>query len=155
MSGNIVWMFSYKPVSEDEIAAVESSLNIRFPEDYIECAKNSHGGNPSMQVYNFKGHQEAVFNSLLSLNPNENNYILDVYNDIKDRLVDDVYPFADDPFGNFICFDYRKSEGSTPTVVFWDHELAHENPEKALFPICKTFTELLCRLTEVAVSQND
>lgn len=152
MNGNIEWMFSYKSVSEDEIVAIEASLNIRFPEDYIECAKINHGGNPNRQLYNFKGHQEAVFNSLLSLTPNENNYILDVYNDIKDRLAGGVYPFADDPFGNFICFDYRKSEDNTPTVVFWDHELAHKNPEKALFPICKTFTELLYRLTDVILS---
>lgn len=145
MNRDIEWLFSHEPVSEHEIASIESLLNIKFPRDYIECAKNNHGGNPSLQIYDFDGHQESVFNSLLSLNPGESNYILDVYNNVKDRLVNDIYPFADDPFGNLICFDYRNNDGIS-TVVFWDHELSHENFEKAIIPICKTFTELLCRL---------
>lgn len=143
---NIEWMFSHKPASKDGIASIESSLGIKFPKDYIECARNYHGGNPSTQVYDFKEHQEAVFNSLLSLDPSEDNYILDIYHNINDRLAANVYPFADDPFGNFICFDYRESKSNPPSVVFWDHELAHKSPEKALYPICKTFTELVCKL---------
>ena len=145
MNRAIEWLFSHEPVSEQDITSIESLLNIKFPRDYIECAKNNHGGNPIPQIYGFVGHQEAVFNSLLSLNPKENNYILDVYDNVKDRLLSGVYPFADDPFGNLICFDYRNSDGIS-TVVLWDHESCHENLEKAIIPICKTFTELLSKL---------
>ena len=35
----------------------------------------------------------------------------------KDRLIDDIYPFADDSFGNFICFDYWKGKDKPPKVV--------------------------------------
>ena len=145
MNKDVEWFFSHEPVGEQDIAAIESLLNIRFPKDYIECAKNNHGGNPSHQIYDFDGHQEAVLNSLLSLNPRESNYILDVYNNVKDRLANGVYPFADDPFGNLICFDYRNNDDIS-AVVFWDHELCHESLEKAINPICKTFTEFLLRL---------
>ena len=107
MVGSIEWLFISKPVSEQDIASIESLLNIKFPRDYIDCAKENHGSNPSLQIYDFNGHREAVFNSLLSFNPESSNFILAVYNDVKDRLPESIYPFADDPFGNLICFDYR------------------------------------------------
>ncbi|MCL2224013.1 MAG: SMI1/KNR4 family protein [Defluviitaleaceae bacterium] len=146
MNNNIKWLFSRAPTSEDSISIVESYLHVKFPDDFIDCIKNNHGGNPSMQIYSFEGYHEAVFNSLLNFNPDENNYILDVYNDIKDRLVRYVYPFADDPFGNYICFDYRKTKNNIPTIVFWDHEIADTNPEEAILPVCETFNELISRL---------
>lgn len=141
----IEWLFSHEAVSEQEIASIETQLYIKFPRDYIECAKRNHGGSPSLQIYDFDGHQEAVFNSLLSLNYEYDNYILDVYDNVKDRLVNNIYPFADDPFGNLICFDYRNND-SKSTVVFWDHELSNKSYEKAIMPICKTFTEFLLKL---------
>ena len=139
VSRAIEWLFSHEPVSEQDITSIESLLNIKFPGDYVECAKNNHGGNPIPKIYDFGGHQEAVFSSLLSLNPKENNYILDVYDNVKDRLLSGIYPFADDPFENLICFDYRNSDGQS-TVVIWDHEICYEDLEKAIIPVCKTFS---------------
>ena len=60
-------------------------------------------------------------------------------------MVAKVYPFARDPFGNLLCFDYRNSTES-PTVVFWDHE--EENIKEAIYPVCSTFTELLASLRD-------
>ncbi|MCL2360111.1 MAG: SMI1/KNR4 family protein [Candidatus Bathyarchaeota archaeon] len=148
MSKNLEWWFSYEPVSDEDIVAIEFVLNVKFPSDYVECAKKNHGGSPSHQVYDFVGRKEAVFNNLLSLDFGKNNGILNVYNNVKDRLVNGIYPFAEDPFGNLICFDYRNND-DIPKVVFWDHELSHENPEnlgKAITPICNTFSELLAGL---------
>ena len=142
---DIEWLFTHEPAEEQDIISIESALSIKFPSDYIECAKKHNGGNPSFQVYDFEGKQEAVFNGLLGLCSKESNFILDVYEDVQDRLVKGVYPFADDPFGNLICFDYRNNTG-IPTVVFWDHEISQENREKAIIPICDTFTELLFKL---------
>ena len=75
MKNNIKWLFSHAPISDDNILVVESSLHVKFPDDFIDCIKNNHGGNPGMQMYSFEGHLEAVFNSLLNFNPNEDNYI--------------------------------------------------------------------------------
>ncbi|CJH30980.1 SMI1 / KNR4 family [Streptococcus pneumoniae] len=63
--------------------------------------------------------------------------MLQTYNSIKDRLVDKVYPFARDPFGNLLCFDYRNNPQS-PTVVFWDHE--EEEMEESIYPVCSSVT---------------
>lgn len=140
----VVWRFADAEVDENAIADVEKELGIKFPQDYIDCAKKNHGGNPNPNLFVVTERGEAVFNVLLSYAPTSVDYIVKVYGWIKDRLVDGVYPFADDPFGNHICFDYRTS--NEPTIVFWDHELVFEEPEKGLFPICNSFSELLAGL---------
>jgi hypothetical protein len=74
-------------------------------------------------------------------------YIIDVYHHIKDRLVDNVFPFGNDPFGNHYCFDYRQSK-QYPTVIFWNHEEAYENPAKGTSYLYDSFTEFLNHLKE-------
>ncbi len=54
-------------------------------------------------------------------------------------------------FGNFLCFDYRNNP-SSPTIVFWDHE--EEDMEKAIHPVCSTFTELLDSLRDFEEEEN-
>jgi len=40
--------------------------------------------------------------------------------------------FADSPFGDFYCFDYRQSRAN-PTIVLYDHENDfQEEPEEAI-----------------------
>ncbi|HAE43690.1 MAG TPA: SMI1/KNR4 family protein, partial [Clostridiales bacterium] len=65
---------------------------------------------------------------------------------IKDRLIDKIYPFPEDPFGNLICFDYRNGMNKSLKVVFWDHEIAHDSSEEAIRYICVNFTILLHKL---------
>ncbi|MBO1580102.1 SMI1/KNR4 family protein [Bacillus sp. XF8] len=60
------------------------------------------------------------------------------YNPIQPEI-EGIIPFARDPFGNLICFDYLADKLS-PTIVFWDHE---EQGEAAIEIICHTFSELL------------
>ena len=50
---------------------------------------------------------------------------MEVYNDYKDTLPKKIIPFAFDPSGNLICFDYKAHEDS-PIIVFWEHENAVE-----------------------------
>lgn len=49
-----------------------------------------------------------------------------------------VIPIADDVFGNEICFDFRKGL-SSPSIVFQDHEIAFEDPERAIFNVSLLF----------------
>ncbi len=142
----VTWGSTHGEVPGESVIQVEKALGIKFPEDFVECAVKNHGGYPSRDVFDFVNHEGAVFNRLLSFNPEKKTYILNVYNWIRDRLVEGIYPFADDPFGNFICFYYRNPEDKAPAIVFWDHEIAYEDPEKAISPVCNTFTELLSKL---------
>lgn len=140
---NIEWKFADDPIEESVIKGIQKKLGIAFPEDYIQCAIRNHGGSPRPKVYDFSGRKEAVFGSLLSFDEHEPTFILDVYDAIGKRLPDKVIPFADDPFGNYLCFDFRDKE-SNPTVVFWDHE--QPNRKTSLSKVCNNFTELLNKL---------
>ncbi|MFC4620417.1 SMI1/KNR4 family protein [Camelliibacillus cellulosilyticus] len=141
----VTWDSVDGEVSFDVVSKIERELGVKLPDDFVGCARINSGGYPSLEAFDFEGREEAVFNRLLSFHAESKDYIVKVYNDIRDRLVEGVYPFADDPFGNHICFDYRESKDN-PKVVFWDHEVAYEDPEKAITPVCDSFTELLNKL---------
>nr|WP_250620727.1 SMI1/KNR4 family protein [Bacillus inaquosorum] len=73
----------------------------------------------------------AVFNRLHGLTKESSSFILEVLEDYQDGRI----PFACDPFGNEICFNYRQNKENL-YVVFWDHEIAYEDPDEALSHIC-------------------
>lgn len=145
---NIIWKRTIGELDMNDINKVEKHWGVTLPDDYKQCCINNHRGRPNPCVYDFEYKTGALFSYLLSFKEDNSYYILKDYNNIKDRLVDNVYPFADDPGGNFICFDYREGKDKTPKVVYWDHELAYEDPATAIFYICDTFTELLSKLYE-------
>ncbi|WP_094229184.1 SMI1/KNR4 family protein [Methanolobus psychrotolerans] len=146
-NSEIEWLFVSRPAKDKEILEVEHILGIKFPDDYKECLKQNAGGSPEPNVFDFTKRKEAVFNRLFTCDPNDAYYYIpDNYKAIKDRLIDDIYPIADDVFGNCICFDYREGKDKAPKVVFWDHEVAYESPEKAIYYICDSFIELLSKL---------
>ncbi len=143
---NITWIgVSEKEITDNEIKKVEQYFNIKLPNDFIECVKKYDGGYPRPKVFDISGQDESTFNDLLTLHIDDKYSIVQRYENIKEWLVDRVYPFASDSFGNFLCFDYRNNPES-PTIVFWDHE--EEDIEKAIYPVCSTFTELLDSLRD-------
>ncbi|HDR4736958.1 TPA: SMI1/KNR4 family protein [Bacillus cereus] len=143
---NITWIgVSKKEITDNEIKKVEEYFNIKLPNDFIECVKENDGGYPQPKVFDIAGQDESTFNDLLTLHMDDKYSIVQRYENIKEWLVDRVYPFASDSFGNFLCFDYRNTLDS-PTIVFWDHE--EEDIEKAIYPVCSTFTELLNSLRD-------
>jgi cell wall assembly regulator SMI1 len=136
----IEWFFVHSPIEDKEIFEVENILGIKFPDDYKECVKKYHGGSPKPSSFDFKERKGAVFNNLLSFDPYDKyDYIVKVRN-IVEGMVEGVYPFAADPFGNFVCFDYRDEKNNPPKVVFWDHEIAY------ICHICDNFTDFISKL---------
>ncbi|WP_458117969.1 SMI1/KNR4 family protein [Bacillus sp. PK6-026] len=139
---------TFKEPTHEQIHSLEATLNIKFPLDYKEYIKEFNGCSPvDKRVVVIAGFRESI-NNLLSIGDPERP--IDLYktvNNVKDRLVDNIIPFATDAGGNLFCFDYRNSETS-PTVVFWDHEEAFENPEAAVTYVCDNFTELINSLRE-------
>ncbi len=73
-----------------------------------------------MQLVDYETHRKTGHTSkLLTFDFESRHSITQVYDDIKDRLANRVYPFGKDSFGNHLYFDYRSNPAS-PTVVFWD-----------------------------------
>jgi|SRR5690606_852247 len=140
----IEWLFG-EPIDRSVIRNTEKAFGVTFPDDYVECVLKNNGGSPMPNVYDFEGRKGAVFGRLLNHDPNGPNNILRMYDAIQDRLPEGIYPFAEDTFGNFICFDYRQDK-ENPSIVFWDHEKT--SCKTAIFPVCRSFTELLNKLYE-------
>lgn len=133
----VTWLFVDEEIDSEIINNVEKSFGILFPEDYRECIKKNNGGYPEPNLYDFNEDEGgAVFDCLLSYTNKDAN--IEVIFDIMD-LPKGIIPFARDPFGGLICFDYRDGIES-PVVVFFDPELDEDSKIK---PICSTFTELL------------
>jgi hypothetical protein len=148
MLNQIEWDTSdFFEVSDEEIKKVEKQIGIKFPLDYIATIKKYNGCSPLQDIVRREDFREA-FGYLLSIgNENESIDLLKTYSNVKDRLMKNIVPFADDPGGNLYCFDYR-SYDDQPSIVFWDHEEAYENPEKAVTFVCNNFTDLIESLTE-------
>lgn len=146
---SVTWEWTEAPVDRRIIAEVEEAWGIRFPDDYVHCAMENHGGRPTPACFKAPVWGESVFCDLLSFNDNSPDSIVERYEGMKDALPPGVYPFADDPFGNHLCFDYRGRPEGEPVVVFWDHEgMEPGRPEAALHYVCGSFTELLDSLYE-------
>lgn len=154
MSNDVIWEFSEGELDEETIHNTEGIIRIKFPLDYVACVKTNNGASPSLQVIKVEGRGEAVFESLLVIDEGSEYSITGIYDAICDRLVSEVYPFAEDPFGNYFCFDYRDQKKSNPKVVFWDHEISNSNSEQALHHVCDSFTDLLSLLYDPDVEKN-
>ena len=141
-SASFDWFADGDPIDESTVESVAEAWGVRFPKKYVRIAAKYNGGCPDRDIFDVDGRPECVFDYLLTV-PNE---IIECYDDTKDRLPAGVYPFATDPFGNAICFDYRK--GPKPKVVFWDHEAAADDPRQVL-PIAESFTAFLKNLYEL------
>ncbi|MGE7856262.1 MULTISPECIES: SMI1/KNR4 family protein [Bacillus] len=138
---HITWIHvNENTITDKQIKQLEQNLGVKFPNDFIECVQKYDGGYPTPDTFTIPNQDENSLNNLLTVDSNRKYSILETYNHTKDRLPNKIYPFARDPFGNLLCFDYRNNPIS-PTIVFWDHE--EEEIEVATSPVCSTFTELL------------
>lgn len=157
----IEWQFADKAVSEDYIKKIGDELGYKFPEDYISCVAINNGANVEPELFSV-GKREKVFGTLLSYDKENDEFIIAVYNSYKQSLPKEVVPFAFDPAGNLICFDYKDHEDN-PIVVFWEHEnawekgkliqeeglteeQAEERARENVFYVAATFTEFLDKL---------
>lgn len=81
---------------------------------------NFNGGYPEPNLFEYDNEAQGIFNDLISFtNPDLNMSMIYEYS--KEELPERIVPFGRDPFGNFLCFDYRSMQ-ENPTIVFYDHE---------------------------------
>jgi SMI1-KNR4 cell-wall len=131
------------PVASDAaVRSTEAALGVRFPPDFLAVARRNQGRTPTPCGYPLPDGTRSVFNNLLDFEDSPSNYI-ETWRDLEDLLPERVVPFAPDPGGNYLCFDYRES-ATNPRVVFW----AHDVPNAPLQPVAANFTELLDKLAD-------
>lgn len=133
------WL-NYKDSSINIIESVEHRLQITLPEDYKQFVLKYDGGYPSPNHFKVDGKVE-IFNNLISLDENEYDNIYEILEDLQDRLSDQLIPFAEDGFGNLLCFDYSADKN----IVFWDHEKNYDDFKESTF-VCSSFSSLIEKL---------
>ncbi|MBT2216286.1 SMI1/KNR4 family protein [Virgibacillus dakarensis] len=120
----VEWRSWDEQVTRKEVESVGEKLGVKFPLDYIEVAMEYNGAHVSPELFQVEG-KEKVFGTLLTYDNEDDEHILEVFKDYRDTLPEKIVPFAFDPSGNLICFDYKNHEDN-PIVVFWEHENAGE-----------------------------
>jgi hypothetical protein len=141
---DIEWKWAELPVDEALIIAVQKELGVDLPVDFLNLVRESNGGYPSIKYFDFPSRGEAILNHLLSFTENgDDPSLLETYRNVLNRLPVKIIPFASDPFGNLICFDYKENP---PSVCFWDHEIASSDINSSISPICDNFLKFLAKL---------
>ncbi|WP_028775523.1 SMI1/KNR4 family protein [Shimazuella kribbensis] len=141
---SLEWDFATN-VSLDDIKKAEQKLGILFPREYVECVIHNHGGIPKKEYYTKPNGRKGVFGQLLLMYKSDN--YLDVVSTYKFLLEDElippyIIPFANDPAGNFLCFDYSTNL-IDPSIILLDHELDYQEDDDAITSISNSFKDLL------------
>jgi hypothetical protein len=113
-------------------------FRVRFPEEFKSLVTHFNGSTPDRKRFNTDRAKERVILHFLSFNENEKNGIFQTTNRMRNSgYPENLIPFARDPFGNLICFDFTNSGYS---IVFWNHE------DDKLEKISDTFSGFLASL---------
>lgn len=139
----------YGPGATDEIIDfTEKNLRVKFPQEFIDCVKQTDRGTPERSVFEFVDSETGEMRKeevgeFLSFNP-ENKFNILRENFIKPQFFPHtLLAFAGD--GDYLCFDYSIGgfEDKNPPVVYW----RHEHPEREnIVDIAITFKEFLEKL---------
>lgn len=115
------WKFVKPLKDQSSIALIEKEWEVKLPTPFIDLVTKHNSGVPEKTAFDTKLSVGKSFGELLNFNLDSNDNVLSEYKNIEDQLPPDVFPFAADPGGNYICFDYRINT-KNPQIVFWNHE---------------------------------
>jgi len=150
MSNEIQWKHDKPGADERSIASLEQRLGVRFPESYRSLVSERQGGSPRDACFAFThprlGAVETCVGRMLTIDE-EAGYSISralANLDVDRQLPDGLIPFASEPGGDFVCFDYRSaSKTQDPSVVYWSHERDKEDSVSALAPSFDAFLDML------------
>jgi cell wall assembly regulator SMI1 len=148
-----LWQES-RPAILRDIEHIETALGIHFPDDYRKVVMLHQGEIPQQNLFNFVENNEKTILVMSVLfhfleDKSESGFysynVLENYHNRRHLLPPLVIPFSEDPGGNQIAFDFRKTPDA-PTIVFVDHEEVGETNWVSC--IASNFTEFLSMLHE-------
>jgi len=115
------WLYKKDLKDINSIKKVEQAFGFRFPSDYKKIVLAYNGATPSPNAIDTSRQTGKAFGELLDFNLDANENIIILYEELKNKIPEKVYPITMDPGGNFLCYDFRDDEAN-PEVVRWDHE---------------------------------
>ena len=114
------WKLAYPIDNDSAINKIEGILGKELPNEFREVIIKNNEGSPNKSNFKTDTGTEHVFCNLISFNEDEE---INVFNTMKilgsNGLKKEMFPFGEDPFGNYICLYYQ---ADNVEVVFWDHE---------------------------------
>jgi hypothetical protein len=143
-----VFSEDHRPLRDELIEGVSKVIQFEFPQDYVDCVKLHHGGQPEDGALTIQAGDSAWhigFGSLLTLDPLESREnVINALATLRTvhGLPHGYLPIAIGGGGDYLCLDYSQTKAS-PKVVFWFHELEGAD---AIFPVADSFAELLAML---------
>ncbi|MGF1907847.1 SMI1/KNR4 family protein [Vibrio kasasachensis] len=144
----LIFEEDHQPLRDELIESVSIIVQFNLPQDYVECVKYYHGGQPrngSLSI-DVKGSSWGIgFGELLTLDPLESRTnVISSLSTLREvhGISKDYLPIVLGAGGDYLCLDYSDSN-TNPAVVFWFHEL---EGEEAIFPVADSFTQVLSML---------
>ncbi|MDO6765414.1 SMI1/KNR4 family protein [Agarivorans sp. 1_MG-2023] len=138
----------HSPLRDELIDGVSKIIQFNLPEDYVECVKHYHGGQPKNDclTIDVEGSPWGIgFGALLTLDPLESGEnVIESLSTLRriHGVAKQYLPIVIGGGGDYLCLDYSESKDN-PKVVFWFHEF---EADEAIFPVANSFTELLAML---------
>ena len=124
MTASVRWRRG-EAITPSDIRSAEQALSVQFPAAYSAIIlQHNGGGRPSSHCYGGR-----MFGYLLGIRPGDRPNIDMLMKTWSDRLPTNVIPFAVDPGGNALCFDFR-GDSKEPMVAYFDHEYWEEQTEE-------------------------
>jgi cell wall assembly regulator SMI1 len=123
-----------------EFEQLEHRWGVSLPEEYKRVAAAHQGMTPEPGVFDV-GRGTNVISLLLTVSgeTSQDDYsALGAFEVLKPHVPEGLYPFAETPGGEYVCFDYRESQ-RRPRVVLITVEMD-------IHPIASSFSEFLSAL---------
>lgn len=117
---HINWSYTESGVDKQLIVKFENDHNVIFPPDYVNLLCVSNGASPDKAIFSI-GDDEFAVNYFLSWSSESDVSIISAYDHLAKEHSAKIIPFANDAFGNLICFNFEKGK-ENPTIEFWYHE---------------------------------
>lgn len=139
------------PGATDEVVDfIEKSLRVKFPEEFVDCVKQTDMGVPALSRFKFiDPHTGRIeYDGIVcfeSFNPKYEGNILRTYFSVTpDVLPPILLPFAETGDEGYLCFDYSKGfEDQDPPIVHW----MRSNPDgEDVASVAGNFKEFLEKL---------
>lgn len=136
---------SEESISDSVIDGAEILFGVKYPEACCRMIRDHSGafGDIDFRVDRpLPGFDVCTMGLVHSLNPCSRNSVYSIMATWPEHVLSDrIIPFGEDGGGNYVCFDYRRSQ--MPQIVFYFHELSGED---GIMKVCDTFDEFLERL---------
>ncbi|MFV8830412.1 SMI1/KNR4 family protein [Alkalihalobacterium sp. APHAB7] len=120
---NVQWKYSKGEVNEATIAELESFYQVTFPEFYKKIIRKYNGARPRPCIIHIKQGIDIELRSFLPIGKSLPDNLVTINKALQVSLPKGVIAFANDDFGNYFCFDFRKKDRVVSS--FFEHETSN------------------------------